>query len=234
MGITGVTPPAGWWVAVATGLFALLVSVSAVLPRVSWTRRLTFGLNVLSTAVHEGGHALVCCVTGGGVRVIQIDSPDSGATRFWHHSPFSVGLTALAGYAMPPLAGLGAASLLVRGHAPMVLALTVAAMLLFLLVTRDLLTLVVVVGIGAVAGGALYWGPALLQQVVAYAEAWMLLFGEAAGVWTLVRIRVRGVVGSDDAAVLRALTHVPGVVWILAWTALIVWCVVTAAPMLLA
>ena len=234
MGITAVTPPAGWWVSVATSLFALLVSVSALLPRVSWTRRITFGLNVLSTAVHEGGHALVCCVTGGGVRVIRVDSPDSGVTRFWHHSQFSVLLTTLAGYAMPPLAGLGAAALLVRGHAPMVLALTVAAMLLFLLVTRDLLTLAVVVGIGAVAGGALYWGPVLLQQVVAYAEAWMLLFGEAPGVWVLVHLRIWGTVGKDDAEQLRAQTHVPGVVWIVGWSALIVWCVVTAAPMLLA
>jgi hypothetical protein len=47
----------------------------------------------------------------------------------------------LAGYATPPLAGLGAASLLSRGHAPMLLALAVAAMPPILIVTRDLFTL---------------------------------------------------------------------------------------------
>lgn len=234
MGITAVTPPAGWWVSVATSLFALLVSVSALLPRVSWTRRITFGLNVLSTAVHEGGHALVSCVTGGGVWLVQVFTPDSGVAYTWRRSRLSSVLSALAGYAMPPLAGLGAASLLVRGHAPMVLALTVAAMLLLLVVTRDLITLATVVGIGGVAAGALYWGPVLLQQVVAYAEAWMLLFGEAPGLWAIVANRLRGVAGQDDAESLRGETHVPGVVWIAGWSALIVWCVVTAAPMLLA
>jgi hypothetical protein len=205
-----------------------------VLPRRTWAHQIAFGLNIFSTTVHEAGHALAGCLTGGGVWVIQVHTPDSGITHTWHYSRASAIAINLAGYATPPLAGLGAASLLSRGHAPMLLALTVAAMLLILIVTRDLLTLLSVLTIGAVAAATLYWGPVWLQLWVAYAETWLLLLGEAAGVWAILHPRIRrGPVSlTDDATSLAENTGIPGVVWIVLWTALIGWAVWAGVPLL--
>jgi hypothetical protein len=234
--ITDVTPPASWWMPVATGVFALLATVSSMVAGGTWPRRIASSLIVLSTTVHEGAHALTACLTGGGVWYVQVHTPDSGLAHTWHYGRLSAIVVSAAGYAAPPLAGLGAASLLARGHAPMVLAVTVAAMLLLLVVTRDVITLAAVVGIGAVAAAALYWGPPWGQQVVAYGEAWLLLLSEAAGIWAILDPRLRpdryDERGHDDADTLAETTLVPGGVWIAGWLALIGWAVWTAVPLL--
>jgi hypothetical protein len=235
--ITAVTPPASWWVPVATGVFALLATVSSVVAGGTWPRRIASSLIVLSTTVHEGAHALTACLTGGGVWYVRVHTPDSGLAHTWHYGRLSAIVVSAAGYAAPPLAGLGAASLLARGHAPMVLAVTVAAMLLLLLVTRDVITLAAVVAIGGVAATALYWGPMWGQQVVAYGEAWLLLLSEAAGLWAILDPRLRPnryaeERGHDDADALAGETGIPGLVWIAGWAALIGWAVWTAAPLL--
>lgn len=234
--ITAATPPASWWIPVATGLFALLATVSSAVAGGMWPQRIASSLVVLSTAVHEGTHALTACLTGGGVWFVQVYTPDSGIAHTWHHSRLSAVVVSAAGYAAPPLAGLGAASLLARGHAPMVLAVTVVAMLLLLVVTRDVVTLAAVVSIGAVAGAALWWGPVWGQQVVAYGEAWLLLLSEAAGIWAILSPRLRpgryAERGHDDADALADETGIPGIVWIVAWLVLIGWALWVATPLL--
>lgn len=213
--------------AVAAATFALMLAGPA-----RW-RPLTRA-NVLSTVFHEGGHALLSIVTGGGVFQIEVTSADSGLTRTWSTSRWSRVPTLFAGYAMPPVAGLGAAALLHRGLAPAVLALTVLAMALVLLVTRDLLTFGIVVALGAAAFATLQWGPGWLQNTLAYLETWLLLTSELGGVAALVANRIRtGYHGqTDDAAGLAEASGIPAFAWISGWTALIGWAVWTAVPML--
>ncbi|ONI81911.1 hypothetical protein ALI22I_37635 [Saccharothrix sp. ALI-22-I] len=184
------------------------------------------------TITHEFGHAAGGVVTGGVVHLIQVHSPHSGIAHTWHYSRFSSFVTAAAGHAMPPLAGLGAASLLARGHAPMLLALTIAAMILILVVTRDLITLVSVVTVGLAASLALYWGSEWVQHWIAYTETWLLLFSEITGVSALVVGRIQGSGETDDADSLADITGIPAVVWIAGWTALVGWALWSAVPLL--
>lgn len=219
---------------IATGLVALLVSVAALNPKAGRIREVLASPAVLATIVHEAGHALASVVTGNGVYLIEIHTPHSGRTHFsWYSTrPASI-ITSVAGYAAPPLAGLGAASLLARGHAPMVLALTVVMMALILVVARDVVTLVSVLTVGAVAFAAVYWGPLWVQHGLAYALVWLLLLAEAPGVWVLVCNRFYGhPADDDDAASLADLTGVPSLLWILGWFALIGWSIWTAVPFL--
>lgn len=232
-----VTAPTGlphWWVPAVTGALALLISVLTVLPQTSSAHRVAYAFNVFGTIAHEFSHAVGGVVTGGGVHLIQVHSPHSGVTHTWYYTRFSAIVTTAAGYALPPLAGLGAASLLARGHSPMVLALTVATMLLIVVVTRDLITFSSVLAVGLLAGAALCWGSAWVQHVVAYTEAWLLLLSQLSGVWFLVLRRINGHDGQelDDSEGLAAATYIPGVVWIATWTALIGWSLWTAAPLL--
>lgn len=230
------TAPPGLGLVLATGLIAAAVATATfalLLAGPARWRPLTRA-NVLSTVMHEAGHALLSIVTGGGVFRIEVTSADAGLTRTWSTSRWSRVPTLFAGYALPPLAGLGAAALLHRGLAPAVLALTVLAMALVLLVSRDLLTFGIVVALGAAAFATLQWGPGWLQNTLAYLEAWLLLTSELGGVAALVANRVRhGYHGqSDDAAGLAETTGIPAFAWIAAWTALIGWTAWTALPLL--
>ncbi|WIY01800.1 M50 family metallopeptidase [Amycolatopsis mongoliensis] len=228
-------PTPGWELAGITALVAAAVATPSFAAPATGTRSLLTGANVLGTLVHEGGHALVSLLTGGGVFRIAITGPESGFTQPRNPAPPLAGiLTAAAGYAMPPLAGLGIAALLHRGLVPAVLTLTTAAMVFIALFARDLLTLASVVVTGAIAYSAVRWAPAWLQNGVAYAEAWLLLTSEIGGLRALVANRLRGGFRGrqDDAALLARFTGIPAFVWIAAWFALIGWAVWHAVPLL--
>jgi hypothetical protein len=231
--VNATVPAPAWWLVALTGLVAAAVALASASALVGGQRRLLTRFNVLGTFVHEGGHALMSVLTGGGVYQVGIFSPDSGVTWSWVPSRFSSILTSAAGYAMPSLAGLGAAVQLHRGHAAAVLTLTVVAAAVLLFLSADLLTFAVVAGIGAVAFAALAWAPAWLQTTIAYLEAWLLLTSELSGLGHLVAARLHGHVSeSDDAAGLAEETHIPGVVWIAGWLALIIWALIEAFPLL--
>jgi hypothetical protein len=217
-----------------TALIAAVAVVTSFVVPASGRRSVVYRANFLGTLFHEGGHALVSILTGGGVFRIAVTGAESGGTWQWNPSPFARVLATAAGYAMPPLAGLGAAALLHRGLAPAVLTLTVVAMLFILLFTRDVLTFVVVVVVGAVVFAALRWAPGWLKNGIAYAEAWLLLTSELGGLRALVLNRFRGGFGGqeDDASSLAERTGIPSLVWIAAWLALIGWAVWHAFPLL--
>jgi hypothetical protein len=217
-----------------TALIAAVAVVTSFAVPADGRRSVVYRANFLGTLFHEGGHALVSILTGGGVARVAVDSAESGGTWSRDLSAFAAILTSAAGYAMPPLAGLGAAALLHRGLVPAVLTLTVIAMLFILLFTRDVLTFVVVVAVGAVMFCALRWAPPWLKSGIAYAEAWLLLTSEIGGLHAIVHNRFQyGFRGQqDDAAALARSTGIPALVWIGAWFVLIGWAVWHAFPML--
>ena len=235
IGVLNETVPApGWEVVAVTGVFAAGVSMATFVSMLTGSRKLLRLANVLGTIFHEGGHAFVSVLTGGGVRRIEVTSADSGSTLHWTPSRLSRIFATAAGYAMPPLAGLAAAALLHRGQAPAVLALTVAVMVLVLLVTRDLLTLAVVLGVAGLAFAVLRWGAGPLQNGLAYAESWLLLTSEIGGLAAIIANRVNhGYRGqSDDAATLAEHTPIPAIAWIAGWFVLIGWALLHAIPLL--
>ncbi|WP_326835789.1 M50 family metallopeptidase [Amycolatopsis rhabdoformis] len=232
--LTDTVEAPGRWLVLVTGLFAAAVSIGTFAFMSSEKSLLIVRANVLGTVFHEGGHALASVVTGGGVRRIAITSADGGATWSWAPSPLSRALVSVAGYAMPPLAGLGAAALLRHGYAPAVLALTVAVMALVLVLTRDLVTFVAVAALGIAAFVTLRVAPGSLQNAAAYGEAWLLLTSEIGGLAVLVANRVRHGLRdhTDDAAGLAESTSVPAFVWIAGWLVLIGWALQKAVPLL--
>lgn len=154
----------------------------------------------------------------------------------WLPSRFSGILTSAAGYAAPPLLGLGIAVLIEQGKTNVVLILTVACAAALLLLTRDLITLGTVLTVGGIAFVTVCWGTELIQAMVACLEAWLLLLGELSGLLHLVRQRIigyrTGETVEDDATALADLTFIPGPVWILGWAVLNAWAVLAAVPLL--
>ena len=231
--LSAVLPAPGWWLVAGTGALAVVSALSGLRPDrgVRSHGRALAGLVALGTLVHEAGHAFAAIITGGGVRTISVDSAESGVTRTWLPSWLSNVLTAFAGYAAPPIAGLGAAALLDDGRAPAVLTFTVAVSALVLLVARGWFTVIVVVAVGGTAFAALHWGAPVPQQAIAYSLAWLLLVSEVGGLVALVRLWRHGAAGGDAHALAR-LTRVPAPLWIAAWAAVIGWSWWTAVPLL--
>ncbi|MGW4062725.1 M50 family metallopeptidase [Amycolatopsis sp. NPDC004747] len=229
-------PAPGWGVVVLTALFAFAVSLTALTTAPNGRRSLLRTGNVLAAIFHEGGHAAVSLLTGGDVSRVAIAGTGGGATHQKPDSALGDVLATAAGYAMPPLAGLGAAALLHRGHVSAVLVLTLAALVFILLFTRDLLTLVVLVAVGAVVWSALRYAPGWLRTAIAYAEAWLLLISELGGVQILVlNRRHNGFAGQlDDAAALAKRTKMPSPLWIVGWFVLNGWALWHAVPLLFA
>jgi hypothetical protein len=213
----------GWVLALGAGIAGLLIAASGFRSDHTWFRGVVDFPRVLSTIFHEAAHALVCFLTGRDVASIDINSPDTGGTYHSDGPWFSSILVAFAGYAAPPLAGLGVAALIDGGRVRTALILTVVVMALVLTKSHDLLTRAYVVAIGFVAFAVVYWGSTGLQLWVANVEAWLLLLSEIVG---LRRFR------AGDANTLREKTLIPVPIWVLAWLALNGWALWVAVPLL--
>ncbi|GHG31557.1 MULTISPECIES: M50 family metallopeptidase [Amycolatopsis] len=227
-------PAPGGGVVVLTALFAIVVSLTTVVTAPNGRRSLLRNANVLATLFHEGGHAAMALLMGGNVSRVKIEDAEGGFTAFSGNVGLARVLVYAAGYAMPPLAGLGAAALLHRGHVQAVLVLTLVAMVFLLLLARDLRTLIMIVLVGAVVYAALRHAPDWLRTAIAYTEAWLLLISELGGVRILVVHRKRNGYKDlkDDAAKLAKQTKMPSPLWIGGWFLLNGWAIWHAAPLL--
>jgi hypothetical protein len=128
---------------------------------------------------HEGGHMVIAVLTGGSVKHFQLNADDDGAGTIFNRPLGWVSdiLTTFAGYAAPPVIGLGGAVLLKNGKAWPLLWTAVALLFLAWVKARDELTsLVVLVVAGFTAYVGLY-GTATLQASFAAGLVLLLLFG---------------------------------------------------------
>ncbi|WP_103348065.1 M50 family metallopeptidase [Amycolatopsis sp. CA-128772] len=227
-------PAPGWEVVALTALFAFAVSLTSFTTPPSGRPSLLRNANVLATLFHEGGHAAVTLLTGGDVSRVAITGAGDGFTAWKHKSGLGIVLASAAGYAMPPLAGLGAAVLLHQGRVAAVLVLTLVALVFILFFARDLLTFAVLIVVGAVVYCALRYAPGWLRTAIAYTEAWLLLTSEIDGVRILVVNRMNHGFRdrTDDAAALARRTALPSPLWIGGWFLLNGWALWHAFPLL--
>jgi hypothetical protein len=174
----------------------------------------------LSTAAHEGGHAVVALLCGYRVHGIRLHADQSGLTS--HFGPErGVGRVAVAaaGYPAPSLLGLGCAALLVGGVGPLGLLLAALIVLAGLLaLVRNVFGALVLVGLGAVFVALSYRADPHLQRAAAYTLTWFLLLSGLRDVTVLRAVRRSGSQQSD-ADQLHRLTRLPGLFWELVFAA---------------
>ncbi|WP_319945405.1 M50 family metallopeptidase [Nocardia macrotermitis] len=211
------------WVIAATAAVALALVLYAPVWRI---------LRTAVTIAHEGGHALVAVLTGRTLRGVRLHSDTSGVTVS-RGKPYGPGmiLTTMAGYPAPSLLGLGCAAMLGIGRLTLMLWLVVAALLILLLLIRNMFGLLAVIVAGAAVFGVSWYGDVIVQGVFGYAVAWFLLFGGLRAVAELQRVHVRG--DGSDADQLARLTRIPAVVWVLVFAAASLACLVGGGRLLL-
>lgn len=192
-------------------LVALTAAAAVVLvasPR-SWPL-----VRLMVTITHEGGHALGALLTGRRLRGIRLHRDTSGLTLS-SGRPRGAGMVAtlLAGYLGPALVGLGAVSLVLRGHSLGLLWLWALLLAAMLLQVRNAYGLVVLVVGAATLLAASWYLPASVLSTVAYLLTWLLLLAAPRPVLELMGDRRRGRVRQSDADQLGRLTRVPAGAW---------------------
>lgn len=214
--VTTTTLPPSWWVLLATGLFGVLATVTDGVFRRA---------NLIGLLAHEGGHALMALLCGGRVLRIELYGTHGGVTESERPDGWPAVLTSVAGYASPPLVGLGCALLIAGGNAPIVVFCSVLSLAAVLLTCRDLLSLSLVVLASAALAGILWWTPPWVHVWTACTLMWLTLWHSCGGILDLVRDRIHDTVDeTDDAMHLDEETGIPDAVWIALWGALLVGC----------
>jgi hypothetical protein len=204
--VAGTQPHPHWWLVVGTGVVALgAVSVHSV-----W-----HVLRNVVTIAHEAGHAFAALVTGRTLQGIRLHSDTSGVTVS-SGKPYGPGMifTAFAGYATPPLLGLGAAALLALDHITALLWASIVLLAAILLMIRNAFGVVSVVTTGAVIFAVSWFASATVQAAFAYAFTWFLLLAGARPIAELQSKRSRGRAPDSDADQLARLTGMPGLMWV--------------------
>ncbi len=189
---------------------AAVVALALVLHPTLWR-----ATRLLVTITHEGGHAVAALVVGRRLRGIRLHSDTSGLTVS-SGRPAGPGMVAmlLAGYLGPAVVGLGAAALLLNGHALGLLWAFVLLLALMLLQIRNLYGFAVVVAAGALLTILSWYGGAGPQTAAATLLTWVLLLAAPKPVVELARQHRAGRAGHSDAGQLSRLTRLPVALWL--------------------
>ncbi|MEU6559738.1 M50 family metallopeptidase [Nocardia nova] len=203
--LTTISPQPPVWVVIATAVVAAAVVIYRPVWRV---------LRTCVTIAHEIGHAVVAICTGRTLSGIRLHSDTSGVTVSRGRSRgFGMVLTTLAGYPAPSAVGLGFAILLGIGRQTLMLWILIAALVVLILVIRNMFGFVAVICAGGAAFAVSWYGNAMWQGVFGYVVTWFLLFGGVRAVIELWQVSVRG--DGSDADQLAWLTRIPARVWVL-------------------
>jgi len=183
------------------------------------------------TITHEGGHMAIALLTGGSPKHFRLNADNDGAATAFNRPLGWVSdiLTTFAGYAAPPLVGLGGALLLKEGKAWPLLWTAVALLVLAWVKAMDELTsLVVLVVAGFTAYVGLYGVPTLQAAFASGLVLLLLLGGLRDSV--LHPHKARG----SDASYLAKSTLIPALLWKGAHIAVAALCVWKAVEVLIA
>ena len=170
---------------------------------------------------HEGGHMLAALICGRRVTKFELDEASektgplgSGSTLPEPDTGVGDVLILFAGYATPPLAGLGGAYVIAAGNAWGVLVIGVVLLLAVLLIPKinPLALTVTFLLLGGILW-ALVAGDPDVQAALAVGLVWMMLIG---GLWMIVERNVN----NDDAKRLKEITWIPRFVWFAGWLAI--------------
>lgn len=155
----------------------------------------------------QGGHLLAAAFLFRGIGGYEITDAGGSLGVYLGQRSFLINL---AGFATPPLMGLGGAALIARGNAfaALFIAALFSALALFVAANglARLIPALVIAGIFAVG----LYGSAVQQATVAVGLVWFLLISGA-----VYAFRIR--VGVGDPEALRRRLVLPGALWQLIW-----------------
>ncbi|MCQ2284869.1 MAG: M50 family metallopeptidase [Bacteroidales bacterium] len=204
-------------------ILLISLAVAIVLPRIPVVGKF---FNIINTALHEFGHALMALMTGGEVRKIQLFQDTSGVTTTQSGNRLSAFFVSLAGYPFAvSIAWLSFYLVQQNASLALVVALSVLFFIMLLFWIRNGYGALWVVLFCAVNVFLIYKGNADHIQIAATFYAVMVLAESVYSAFVLLVLSLRDHNKAGDATNLEKLTHIPAVIWSLLFLAYTLWVV---------
>lgn len=204
-------------------LLVIFFALGFVLPRVPLVGKF---FNVINTAIHEFGHALVALLTGGQVRKIELFKDTSGTTTTQSSNRLAACLVSMAGYPFAASVAWFLFYMIQQGaFYGVVLGLTILFVVMLLFWIRNGYGVLWVLLFSAINGYLVYRGN---EQYLGYAAlfyAIMILTESISSTFVLLVLSFRDHKKAGDATNLEKNTHVPACVWGLLFSAYTGWVV---------
>ena len=164
--------------------------------------------------MHEFSHALVAFLFSGKIQSVKLFSNTEGEVTISGGSKFVQFLTAIAGYPLSALSGVGMMYLLTHDYADFALwIITGIAAVLLLLFVRNLYGVLWLIGFIGINGVFLFFEFQSLQVLFGLIYAFVILSESVHSVIALLIISLKNPKSAGDAAVLSRLTLLPAVLW---------------------
>jgi hypothetical protein len=208
----------------------LYLAIAFLLPRIPVVGKF---FNIINTALHELGHAIVALCAGGQVNKIELFKDTSGTTTTRTDGRFSAVLTSLAGYPFAASVAWLSFYLIERGAAQgLVVGLTVLFFVMLLFWIRNPYGVLWVFLFCGVNICLFYFGGEEYVPYAALFYAMMILVESVTSSLVLLVLTVRDPQKAGDATNLAKITHVPAFVWGLLFAAYTGWVVYKVVEML--
>lgn len=171
-------------------------------------------LRVVNTMMHEFSHALVAFLFSGKIQSVKLFSNTEGEVTISGGSKVVQFLTALAGYPLSALSGVGMMYLLMNDFADFALwTITGISAVLLLLFVRNLYGVLWLIGFIGINGVFLFFEFQSLQVLFGLIYSFVILSESVHSVFSLLIISLKNPKSAGDAAVLSKLTFFPVVFW---------------------
>jgi hypothetical protein len=199
-------------------LIAVLAAAAVSVPRRSWRY---FGL--LTTVVHELGHAFAAVTSGQRLSGIRLRLDHSGTTTTYSRSRAAAAWSCFWGYPMPAMVGAAMVICGFDGWGPAALAGAVLVLTASLLFLRNLAGFAITAAAIAGAAALVLLVPAEFAGHAAVVLGLALLVGAVRDLCKLagVHLRRRDRLASSDAYLLYRATSMPSVLWIVLFAVLV-------------
>ena len=202
-------------------MLILFFALGFLLPRIPVAGKF---FNIINTALHEFGHALMALLTGGSVERIELFNDTSGTTTTKSDSKVGAFLVSLAGY--PFAASVAWLAFYLIGQDAekgLVIGLSMLFVLMLLFWIRNWYGVLWVVLFCAVNCVLLYYGNASHLHYAALFYAAVVLAESVTSSITIVVLALRDGDRAGDATNLAKLTGLPAFLWALLFLAYTGW-----------
>lgn len=194
---------------------------SLILPRIPIVGKF---FNIINTALHEFGHALMALLTNGSVHRIELFKDTSGTTTTKSNNRFAATLVALAGYPFAASVAWLAFYLIQNGAVQgFVVGLMVLFVLMLLFWIRNWYGAIWVVLFVGINVFLIYKGNEDYLYYAALFYAVMILTESVVSVLTLLLLTLRDSNKAGDSTNLAKFTHIPALIWSLLFVAYTGW-----------
>ncbi len=199
----------------------IFIPIALILPRVPVVGKF---FNIINTAIHEFGHAIVALIMQGKVHKIELMRDTSGSTVT--QCPTLVGniLVSMAGYPFAAFAGWFLCYLNEVGYQQgLILGLSLLMVVMLIFWIRNWYGLIWIVLFCALNGWLLYTGNTQYINIAALFYATVVMIEAVSSSVILLFLSIKDSNSAGDATNLAKFTHIPAFFWALLFLAFSCW-----------